>query len=41
VKRYFASLVADEQADAAANRLFHEATQSPEALASFAKFDGR
>jgi enoyl-CoA hydratase/carnithine racemase len=41
VKRYFASLVADEQADAAANRLFHEATLSPEALASFAKFGGR
>jgi enoyl-CoA hydratase/carnithine racemase len=41
VKRYFASLVADEQADAAANRLFDEATRSPEALASFAKFGGR
>jgi enoyl-CoA hydratase/carnithine racemase len=41
VKSYFASLVADEQADAAANRLFHEATQSPEALASFTKFGRR
>jgi enoyl-CoA hydratase/carnithine racemase len=41
VKRYFANLVADEQADAAASRLFDEATRSPEAQASFAKFGGR
>ena len=41
VKRYFADQVAGEQADAAANRLFHEATLSPEAAASFARFGAR
>jgi enoyl-CoA hydratase/carnithine racemase len=38
VKRYFAAYCADEAADIAANRLFIEMTDSPEADATFRRF---